>query len=261
MITPVFVVGSPRSGTSALAESLLGAGYNGYREGNFLPLLTTLNKLVDQHFAVFGRAGPKVMVSFIDPETLRSSIARTFRDETVRLNPEEPWFDKSGNPEMIEAIPTLLQLWPEARFVFAKRRAIENVVSRMTKFPAHTFEYHCRDWVRNMFVWRRMRDRIPEGRAIEVDQQDLIRDPKSTAGRISELLDLGESQKMALAESLMRGRPQQTEEGSAQRVLTLSGLWPNSQRLEFESICGPEMKAYGYATDGRYWAAAESVAK
>ena len=33
---PVFVVGSPRSGTSILVDALFSAGYKGFREGSFL---------------------------------------------------------------------------------------------------------------------------------------------------------------------------------------------------------------------------------
>lgn len=237
-----------------MADFLLSAGYQGYREGNFLTLLTTLYRFIDRHFAAFGQAGPQVMVSLVDTETLKASIAGIFRDETNRLNPVEPWFDKSGNPEMIEAIPTLLKLWPEAHFIFAKRRAIENIVSRLKKFPHLDFEYHCRDWARNMNAWRRMRDQIPEGRAIEIDQQELVRDPETAAGRMGDLLGLTDAQRATLTGTFSRGRPQQTEDGSAQRVLALSGLWTEAQRSQFESICGPEMKSYGYSLDGLYWA-------
>ena len=253
--SPVFIVGSPRSGTSALVDAMLGAGYHGYREGNFLTLLMAVNRVIDRHFAVFGAAGPQVLASLIDQDKFKASIAQLFRDEANGLNPVEPWFDKSGNPEMIEAIPILLQLWPTAHFIFAKRRAIENIVSRMRKFPKLNFEYHCRDWTKNMQAWRQTRARIPQGQGIEVDQQDLIRKPEEAAARISQLLDLDDQQKTALVETFRRGRPQQTEEGTAQRVLALSDVWPDhGQRSQFEAICEAEMSAFGYATDDKYWA-------
>jgi hypothetical protein len=37
----VFIVGSPRSGTSILTRAMQGLGYQGFHEGNFLTLTTT----------------------------------------------------------------------------------------------------------------------------------------------------------------------------------------------------------------------------
>ncbi|MCI4677344.1 sulfotransferase [Rhodoblastus acidophilus] len=250
---PVFIIGSPRSGTSALAEGMLRAGYNGFREGNFLSLLTVLGRFIDRHFATFGNDGPKVLASVVDKEALMDSIAVVFRDVVNRHNPDAPWFDKTGNPEMIEAIPTLLELWPESVFIFAKRRAIENIVSRLKKFPGHNFEYHCRDWARNMEAWRLMRDKIPRDKYVEVDQQDLIRDPTTAAAAIGHLLDLADANVAAMTQAFQKDRPQETEAGTARRVLALADLWDEPRRALFERLCGPEMKAYGYSFDESYW--------
>ena len=51
---PIFIVGSPRSGTSILVQALLGAGYTGHHEGNLLSLLQGLERSIDQHFRIFG---------------------------------------------------------------------------------------------------------------------------------------------------------------------------------------------------------------
>jgi Sulfotransferase family len=250
---PVFIIGSPRSGTSALAEGMLRAGYNGYREGNFLSLITVLGRLIERHFAVFGNDGPNVLASAVDRKALHRDIAVVFRNVVNGLNPTPPWFDKTGNPEMIEAIPTLLDLWPASVFIFAKRRAIENIVSRLKKFPAHNFEYHCRDWARNMEAWRLMRDKIPANIRVEIDQQDMIRDPGAAARAIGTLLGLGDAQVAAMAQAFQKDRPQETEAGTAQRILDLKDLWDAPRRAMFERICGPEMKAYGYSLDESYW--------
>src|SRR3954469_5424274 len=168
---PVFIIGSPRSGTSALIGALLGVGYNGYREGNFLQLMPMIGAMIDRHFATFGQDGAEVLVTHVDPKALKEAINEVFAGFVNRLHPNPPWVDKSGNPEMIGAIPALMKLWPDSHFVFAKRRAIENIVSRLKKFSQHNFEYHCRDWARNMQAWRIMRDNVPKASRLEVDQQ------------------------------------------------------------------------------------------
>ncbi len=38
---PLFIVGSPRSGTSVLVDAAFAAGFKGFREGNLLGLLQT----------------------------------------------------------------------------------------------------------------------------------------------------------------------------------------------------------------------------
>ena len=132
---PVFIVGSPRSGTSILISSLLSAGYNGYLEGNFLSLVRVVERDVDRHFASFYTPNPKVLTSRIDVAGLKERLSRVIVDAAAEQQPAPPWVDKTGNPEMIEAIPTLRRLFPTSRFIFAKRRAIENIVSRVIKFP------------------------------------------------------------------------------------------------------------------------------
>ncbi|MCI4679681.1 sulfotransferase [Rhodoblastus acidophilus] len=250
---PLFIVGSPRSGTSALAGGALSAGYEGFFEGNFLPLLTTLKLSIDRHFATFGHDGPDVLASVVDRQRLSQDIAKIFREILERHNPAPPWFDKSGNPEMTAAIPTLLDLWPGSVFIFAKRRGLENVVSRLRKFPSYGIEAHCRSWANNMKSWREARERLAQEQYLEIDQQELIRDPEAVTKKMAGLLDLTEAQAAAATNFFRQRRPQETEPGTAQRVLALGDLWDDAGRNAFESICGPEMKAFGYSFGAAYW--------
>ena len=250
--SPVFVIGSPRSGTSALVDALFSVGYHGFREGNLLPLLPVLAKTIDRHWSFFGKGGAEVLVSNVDPEKIKAKIAFIFKDVVDALNPTAPWMDKSGNPEMIEAIPFLLTLWPDSRFIFAKRRALENIVSRMQKFPGN-FEYHCRDWAKNMETWRHRRQSLPADCWVEIDQQDMIRKPEACAAHLAGLLNLSVGQRDTLSAIFARSRPQQTAVGTAQRVLSLDATWNEHQRQLFKLLCGPEMKAYGYSLDETYW--------
>src|SRR5208283_5389393 len=127
----------------------------------------------DRHLDLFGQPHPQVLAAQIDRKLLHGQIADVFKQFTDRLNAGPLWFDKSGNVDMIRAVPTLKRLWPDSVYLFAKRRGIENVVSRVSKFWAHDFEYHCADWAKNMAAWRETRERIPADAYLEVDQQDL----------------------------------------------------------------------------------------
>lgn len=251
---PVFIVGSPRSGTSILVDSLLAAGYNGFREGNFLSVWNAIERVTDRHFEVFANGNPKVLVSMVDREALKAKLFLTLCHELERLNHEAPWFDKTGNPEMILSIPMLRRVWPESVFIFAKRRAIENIMSRVKKFPGLTFKYHCADWARTMAVWRASRERLAPETYVEIDQQSILQEPDAAAEAIARLLGLEQPSRAALARTFRTNRPQETERGSAQRLYGLEQTgWTKEQIEIFLGQCQEEMDAFHYTNDNTYW--------
>jgi hypothetical protein len=234
---------------------MLAAGYHGYREGMFLSLMSSVQQTVDRHFATFASPGNgQVLVSAMDQQAFKRRLFEVFRAVTEEHNASPPWFDKTGNPEMIETIPLLRQLWPDCVFIFAKRRGIENLVSRLRKFPEHGFEYHCRDWARNMATWRRYRTELPADCRREVDQQDMIQRPDLVIDDLVGFLRVDEDRREAMVQTLRLNRPQQTEQGSAARIQSLiSAGWTPQQADVFLRICEEEMNAYGYSLTDTYW--------
>jgi Sulfotransferase family len=252
--SPVFIVGSPRSGTSVLVSALVSAGYHGYNEGNFLPLMNVIGRVVDHHIAVHGKPNPKNFTAQVDAKLLKSRIENIFKEITENLNVGPLWFDKSGNDEMMRTIPTLRRLWPDGVYIFAKRRAIENVLSRIKKFPAQNFENHCAGWAKNMATWRQVRKDLPTGIYLEVDQQDLIRNTEAISAQLSVLLALGHEQTEALVRTFKSRRPQETMQGSALKTYSLESLgWSEAERAIFHKHCDPEMESYGYGSGSEYY--------
>jgi hypothetical protein len=252
--SPVFIVGSPRSGTSALVKALVNGGYRGYNEGNFLPLMRIIDRAVDNHFGVFGKPNPNVLTAQIDRAKLKNGIEHIFKQLADGAHPYPLWFDKSGHAEMIPAIPILRRLWPDSVYVFCKRRAIENVASRLKKFPAQDFERHCAGWAKTMAAWRLIRPDLPPEIYLEVDQQDLIRDTEAISNKIATLLKLDAEQLRVLVKTFKSRRPQETAKGSATQTYTLESIgWSESQLATFRRHCGPEMEAYGYGSGSEYY--------
>jgi Sulfotransferase family len=251
--SPVFIVGSPRSGTSVLVIALTRAGYQGYHEGNFLPLMMSVGDMVDRYFAGAGKKNPKVLAAHVDPALLKSRLQDVFRTVTQELNTGPYWFDKSGNHEMIRAVPILRRLWPESVFIFAKRRGIENLVSRTKKFPTRDFEYHCVDWAKNMSTWREVRAQLPNDAYAEVDQRDLLLNTDAVAAKISALLQLAPAQAQTIVKTFQSARPQETEKGSAVQTYSLDSVgWSQEQLATFKKYCEAEMHAYGYGLGPEY---------
>ena len=252
--SPVFIVGSPRSGTSILIASLLRSGYNGFLEGNFLSLARVLERDVDRFFASFYTENPKVLTSKIDRGALKQQLGKVVLDAAIEQQPPPPWVDKTGGPEMIETIPLLRRTFPTARFVFAKRRALENVVSRLIKFPGLSFEYHCTDWARTMTAWRTLRDTAPGQDLLEIDQREISAQPDLATKRLTDFLDLTNAEAMMMLKTFTSSKPQETRAGTSERVLCLDTLdWTDDQKQAFHRHCDSEMEIEGYSLDTSYW--------
>jgi hypothetical protein len=252
--SPVFIIGSPRSGTSALVQALASVGYRGYKEGNFLPLMRIIERAVDNHFTAFGKPNPNRLASQIDCRQLKDRIERVFKELVDDAHPHPLWFDKSGHAEMIPAVPILRRLWPESVYIFCKRRAIENVASRLQKFPAQNFERHCSGWATFMSAWRAVRTELPAEIYVEVDQQDLLRETEAISAKIGDLLKLAPEQVGKLVKTFKSQRPQETTKGSAIRLHSLESIgWSEAQLLTFKRYCGAEMEAYGYGAGPEYY--------
>jgi hypothetical protein len=257
--SPVFILGSPRSGTSALADVLWHVGYQGFGEGHVLSLLHYLEAVVDQHYSRFSEPpDPGVMLGIIDKDDLKRRLFETFRTVVDDLGQEEPWFDKTADPGMILASPRVRELFPGSVFVFAKRRGIENVISRVKKFPGESFENHCAGWAGSMRVWRKVREQLPPECFIEVEQRDMIQQPERTARSLCEFLQVKKSVFSAASYAMSTQRPEESAEGSASKTWSLAETgWTEEQTETFLKHCEPEMKEFGYTIDEHYSATAK----
>jgi Sulfotransferase family len=255
---PVFVLGAPRSGTSAVAQALMASTqYVGHYEGQVLDLLTpmlhTLRRFYESKSDDIILPERLTMIKKIPEEYFTSGISALFADAVRGLFPTGRWCDKTPTTDMIWAAPHLARIWPNAKFVFLKRRGLENLLSRMRKFRDVPFEGQCLYWTACMEAWRAVRDNLT-GRALELDQHFLARHQEQSAAAIGKILALAPEQVNALAVMLSKHRPERTSAD----VLDISDLssvpWDTAQRAIFDRVCGPTMAAYGYSFDKDYYA-------
>jgi hypothetical protein len=248
---PVFIVGSPRSGTTILAKALRESGYFGFDEGHLLSLIKRTREIVDIHFAVNDLKAAGLLLSHIDREKLKLDLFSVLKQYQESANPQIPWIDKTPGADMYFAAPFILKLWPSAKFIFAKRRAIENIVSRMKKFPGIQFASHCEDWVVTMKGWRDLRESgLPN---IEIDQYDIAHQPDDVGKRLAAFLQLPSSAVDSIATEMRRSRPEASGANTAEKIYTLDSTgWSRDQIAVFKSICASEMDVFNYTYDETY---------
>lgn len=252
----VFVIGSPRSGTSILGEALRrGAGYAGCNEGQVFELFPQLASVVDKHYERSAGVlrNPAHMISLVPRETFIDVLSQLFARIEAEHFGDRPWMDKTPGGNMIAGAPWLARLWPDAVFIYATRRGLENVASRRRKFPNVGFDRHCLMWADCAQKWLAVRDDAQlAGRWLQVDQQDVAQSPERVAAQLAAFLQLDASGQQALLTVFTGSHPERTASSAGPMTLAGSG-WSETEQAVFMKHCGPMMEAMGYSLDQAYY--------
>jgi hypothetical protein len=255
---PVFVLGSVRSGTSAVAQALIGVTrYRGYHEGHLLDLLAHLSVAIDEFYA-------RKKMHLEDPNAsnvIRHVPIRFFRDgidslfvQAIRsIFPGGYWIDKTPTPNMLHIAPILRRIWPNARFIFLKRRAFENLMSRARKFEAREFARDCLEWAEVLRTWGGMRHLL-QGCALQIDQDFMAHFPARVASEIAAFLSLDAGEADRVRQALSADRPERTGDVFSQVYDEAELGWNPEQWRLFNEVCGAELAAFGYSRDKSYYA-------
>ncbi len=250
---PLFILGPARSGTSAITLALLeSASYVGTGEGHLLPLAHALVSVIDQYYQQ--RAyDPNTMLGRVPIDAFQKLIRRSFVKLASDLFPTVRWLDKTPTVEMVRASILMKEIWPNARFIFMKRRVIENVLSRLRRFPEDSTERHYSDWAAVMAAWLAVRDTLGDA-ALEVDHRQLVLDPDAVGTSIASFLQLPDAAAARFLRHVNKSRPEQTDENfGAIYSLDRLGLDKNDAR-RMMAVCDPVMQALGYSYDESYYA-------
>jgi hypothetical protein len=252
---PLFILGPARSGTSAITLALLeSGGYIGAGEGHLMPLAHNFLSFVDEHYRRAGRERSTAL-SRVSSDAFQKLIRRAFVRLASDLFPSSHWLDKTPTVEMVRAAVLMRELWPNARFIFMKRRVIENVLSRRRKFPGETTESHYRDWAAVMSAWLAVREELGSA-ALEIEHRGLVIAPDEVADSIAAFLELTQTAAMSLASHLRSSRPEQTDENFG-AIYSLDHLGLDSQQAQrLVTVCDPVMSAFGYGYGDEYYIAA-----
>jgi len=238
--TPVlrmFLMGSPRSGTSQLGTTLtkvLGLPWLG--EGHGAPLFASAADALTGD-----RAAENGLVRHLARENFRQIAVQAARNAYFYMHGSASFVDKTPGVKMITAAPFLVECFPDSFFIFLRRNPVANIRSRLVKFGGD-FEGHCRDWAASMDEWLRVRTLLPH--SVEVQQEDMLEAPERVARVLADYIGLPESAER-ICESLKTEHLEQTGAGAGKTDKLQAG-WTPEQLRAFERICGPAMQAFGY---------------
>jgi hypothetical protein len=233
----IFILGSPRSGTSELGASLakvLDLQWAG--EGHAAPLFAAAADLLE------GKEETRhSLIRFMARQRFRRIAIDAAKQAYFTVHSSASFLDKTPGNSMVSAAPFLAECFPDAKFIFLRRNPVSNILSRIAKFGG-SFENHCLDWAATMDEWLKIRFDLPH--YLEVQQEDMMSDSMKLAAEVTAYIGAID-QAAALGTSLTTGSTERTGAGLGSTELATAD-WSPDQVAAFLRICGPIMTAYGY---------------
>jgi len=252
---PIFILGSGRSGTSILTGAILSGGeIDGYLEGHFLPLMLFFMQDIERFY--FSKRAllddNRHMLTNIPQQEIEQEVMDLFRRKAEALAKNTIWLDKSPDSATIKTTPYIIKIWPQAKFIFAKRRGIENIISRVKKFPHVSFEQHCIMWFDCMKSWLLVKDSL--NNYLEIDQRQIALQPDKIAQEIGDFLELNPSKVDNIKNIFVNQRPQSTGSKETQAAIDIQEAgWTNEEIVIFRKHCTEVSEEFGYSESSSYY--------
>lgn len=195
------------------------------------------------------------LLARIPESNWHEQINIVFRGIVEKYSPEAFIVDKTPTIEPLYALEHIQGMWPDAKFIYCRRRGIDNVMSKQRKWPDRPFENHCREWAAVNDLWDEKKKSL-RSEWIEVDFFDLFDNGQEVAGRIGKLLALTSAEIELSANRLGATRPQDSSSDMTFVRLSDTG-WTDEQSNLFTRICGATMERCGYGL-AEYWQSVRS---
>lgn len=257
----VFVLGSPRSGTTVVGNMVQrGLQVKSHGESHMAELLQNLVTTVTEYVKGAPAATNEGTLTWeVSPTYVKALQIQQFRELYSTFYTGPVLIDKTPGVPMLNTLSLLFLVYPNAKVVYCKRRGIENVASRMRKFADVPFEGHCNQWKQAFTIWRRNKRHLNnellkhKGWFIEVEQFTLLKDAAPLIKQLADFLALPESAYVKMLNYQASETPQKTsDEGGVPKSL-VDMNWTNEQKQRFEEICGTEMERAGYSLTEHYF--------
>jgi hypothetical protein len=174
---PIFVIGSPRSGTTLLRLML--DAHPRISCGEETHFLRDMEAMVGRHWGLLSSYG-------FDRRWWLERIAdfyRRFQGEVLAATGKSRWADK--DPTYTLHLEFLDALFPDAQYVHLLRDGHDVVASFRERWGYRSAVRAARtEWRRYVTAARALGDRLPPARFHEVRYEELVADPESCARRL-----------------------------------------------------------------------------
>jgi len=259
MTSPIFICGAARSGTSLLTDAInhslknfitdFKADYCG--EGFFIDILQKINALVDEfyeHNKV--ELTENTLISKIPKLKLYQNLAFVVKSLCQEVYLNKRWTDKTPTASAIANLPFVAELWPDAKFVYIQRRGLENINSRLKKFPQLDFYAHCLDWRLCIANWIKVKDNLVPGNIIEIEHYNIVNKPEEVSNLLADFLLLD---KEPITHAFKNIFPQLTNQEGYKNLSIHTVPWSEAQKDCFLEICAEIMWQNNYSLDESYF--------
>lgn len=165
------------------------------------------------------------------------------------------WLDKTPDHAMIDCVPLVAAVFPQARFVMMRRHPIAFAESRLRKFGQSPLSAIV-EWVKCLESWKSNREAIPSAHRLECDANALRE--RGTQDAVVELLGLDAAQRKAVGDYLSAERPELTRAGAD--LLAPTPDLSDARTFNLRSIFYEMMDALGEYIEDMHWSAEQQQA-
>jgi hypothetical protein len=248
MTSNLFVVGTTRSGTSALRNALSETRYSGEGEGHTVGLLGALSEAINRYFNENRAAlSPGTMIAHWQRNTFWSDIVAAYVRQIRLQFPGGFYLDKTPNILPLHYAKLIEASLEGTRFIFCRRRGIDNVVSKQRKWASVPFREHCTEWRDINERWDQIKGELTSP-FLEVDFHEMFATPELLSSRIGEFLEIPEDEQIRFLKSLNGSQPTTPPWQALSEV-----GWTEDQKATFLATCQPLMTRCNYGLEA-YWA-------
>jgi len=270
---PFFIVGSPRSGTGMLRDSLRShPRLTLPRESHFIPMLYDAYGDPGSSQEAEGLAGRVLAYrhvkswnldlnprAFSECRSYREVVSRLF-GEWARTENKSRWGDKT--PEYVRRIPTLVRIFPDAQFIHIIRDGRDAVLSWLREgFGPGNLLVGARMWRANVTAGRGAGHTLRSEQYLEIRYEELTQNPLQVLRLVCEFLGEEFDEAVLRLNRPPTGRYPTLIAGSDTPDLSPDRIVPaNSKKWKkqlsaadqvwFESIAGDLLAELGYETEG-----------
>ena len=250
MVEICYILGTTRSGTSALRNALAETKFKGPGEGHLVPLLSDILAVVHkQKTSGLGANSSGNGLFRMSEYEMGISIFLGYERYLQKTYGSEFIIDKTPTIEPIKFSPYLNRFHSAAKFIHCARRHIDNIISKCRKFPEVPFDIHCREWTDCSLAWEEKKLQL-HGNFIEFDYFDLVNNVNGVSMQVANYLGLSEEERSTFSNYIGIQRAEGSNETDFGRVARFSDVeWTDKDKIDFMRICGLRGLQVGYGLD------------